>query len=117
MHATRLELGRLSECQKHMLSEEGHPLQDKPRHMLLNFGYPLGADVLNMPRPLNNHIYIYDYHKFALLLELLMFGASMGFGSSLNDHITSVVISAAYNKYDFKFSFTCYYTPTQLLRL
>ena len=31
-----------------MVSKEAHPLQNKPRYMLPNFGDPLGSDALNM---------------------------------------------------------------------
>lgn len=31
-----------------MLPEEGHSIQNKPRHMFLNFDDPSGTDALNM---------------------------------------------------------------------
>ena len=39
------------------LSEEGYPLQNNPRYMLLNVGEPLGNGDLNMA---NNNMYSYN---------------------------------------------------------
>lgn len=33
----------------------GHPIHYKPRYLFLNFGYPLGTGMFNIPRPMTNY--------------------------------------------------------------
>lgn len=57
-----------------MVLEEDDPLENKSRPMFLNFGFSLGAGVVNILRRLAIYINIhtYNYNDYQIILPILI---------------------------------------------